>query len=194
HSNGRSAIEYYHNDHLGRPFALTNENAELVWQASYAPFGDRTVTIENTLAQLHGLPGQLYDDETGFWYNYHRDYDSSTGRYLQGDPLGQEGGLNTYLYAGANPLRFTDPYGLFFFGPVCGSGASARFVPDGPFTGACKKHDDCYAGCGNSKEQCDLNLCTDGACLYGFMLSSVFSGASSSAFDDAQKGCDDCDQ
>ncbi|RZV58856.1 MAG: RHS repeat protein [Pseudomonadales bacterium] len=192
-ANGDTAVEFYHNDHLGRPWALSNASGELVWQASYAPFGNRTVKVENTLPQWLGLPGQLYDRESGFWYNYQRDYDSDSGRYLQGDPLGVQGGLNTYMYAGANPLRFTDPYGLFFFGPVCGSGASARFVPDGRFTDACQKHDDCYGGCGNSKEQCDLNLCTDGACLYGFMLSTVFSGASGNAFDDAQKGCDDCE-
>ena len=41
-----------------------------------------------------------------------RDYDPTTGRYLQSDPIGLEGGLNTYLYANANPLRYFDKYGL----------------------------------------------------------------------------------
>lgn len=45
-------------------------------------------------------------------YNYFRDYDPVTGRYVQSDPIGLEGGLNTYLYAEANPLRYIDPYGL----------------------------------------------------------------------------------
>jgi len=46
-------------------------------------------------------------------YNYHRTYDPSTGRYLESDPIGLVGGLNTYGYALQNPLTYDDPLGLF---------------------------------------------------------------------------------
>ncbi len=46
-------------------------------------------------------------------YNLFRDYNSSLGRYVQSDPIGLSGGLNSYAYAGQNPLRFSDPWGLF---------------------------------------------------------------------------------
>ena len=58
------------------------------------------------------LPGQYFDKETNLHYNYYRDYDPSIGRYGESDPIGLEGGLNTYSYVAGNPLARIDPLGL----------------------------------------------------------------------------------
>ena len=46
------------------------------------------------------------------YYNYFRDYDPAVGRYVQSDPIGLRGGLNTYMYARGQPLMRVDPSGL----------------------------------------------------------------------------------
>lgn len=56
-------------------------------------------------------PGQRYDAETGLHYNYFRDYDPSLGIYKQSDPIGLEGGVNTYAYVFGSPLMYADPTG-----------------------------------------------------------------------------------
>jgi RHS repeat-associated protein len=58
------------------------------------------------------FPGQYYDQETGNYYNYFRDYDPTSGRYLQSDPIGLGGGLNTFVYIDSNPVNLIDIYGL----------------------------------------------------------------------------------
>jgi uncharacterized protein RhaS with RHS repeats len=46
------------------------------------------------------------------------------GRYVQSDPVGLQGGLNTYGYVGGNPVNLTDPKGLC---PWCAAAAYFYF-------------------------------------------------------------------
>ena len=57
--------------------------------------------------------GQYYDAEVNLFYNYFRDYDPITGRYVESDSIGLDGGLNTYGHVGGNALHSNDALGLF---------------------------------------------------------------------------------
>ena len=110
------AVYYVHNDHLGTPRALSENPAPVCGRRSMIRSGPRPwmrirTGWESVTLNLR-FPGQYYDQETGLHYNYFRTYDPSTGRYLESDPIGLGGGLNTYGYVLQNPLSYTDPYGL----------------------------------------------------------------------------------
>ena len=113
-SAGTSApgIHYVHADHLGSPHKMTDANQALVWDAVYTPFG-QVHSITGTATNNQRFPGQYADAETGFNYNYFRDYDPTTGRYIESDPIGINGGLNLYGYVEGNPVNYIDPSGLF---------------------------------------------------------------------------------
>ncbi len=111
---------FIHNDHLNTPQVVTDINKQVVWAADYEPFGNIVPGVASGIEILSRFPGQYSDEETGLFYNYFRDYDPSLGRYLQSDPIGLAGGINTYAYVGGNPLSFSDPLGLH--GESIGSG------------------------------------------------------------------------
>jgi RHS repeat-associated protein len=56
--------------------------------------------------------GYRYDPETSLYQLRYRQYDPSTGRFLQRDPSGYNGTMNAYGYAGGNPVTTSDPMGL----------------------------------------------------------------------------------
>lgn len=105
-------LYFIHSDHLNTPQVVTNASQQVVWMGDYEPFGKLAQNQSNSIELYSRFPGQYLDGETGLYYNYFRDYDSSIGRYIESDPIGLEGGINTYGYVGGNPLSFVDQFGL----------------------------------------------------------------------------------
>jgi RHS repeat-associated protein len=116
---GAGNLVYIHADHLGSPQKMTDAAQTLVWDAQFDPFGEE-VSISGAAAHPTRFPGQYADPETGFSYNYFRDYDPTIGRYVQSDPIGLDGGINAYSYVLDNPVNLTDPFGLLPILPATG--------------------------------------------------------------------------
>lgn len=113
-------------DHLNTPRSISraSDNVE-VWRWDSDPFGNSTPT--GSITYNLRFPGQQYDNYTGYYYNWMRDYDPWTGRYIQADPVGLSGGLARYTYVGGNPLSHVDPRGLDDanpFGPLIPPGGA----------------------------------------------------------------------
>ena len=98
--------------HITRPVFATNATGVEVWSATYRPFGE-VVTSTGALPSSR-FPGQWFQSESGLHQNWMRDYDPTTGRYLQADPLGLIDGASVYGYAGQSPMMNMRPLGRHF--------------------------------------------------------------------------------
>lgn len=102
-------LTYIHVDHLGTPRFGTNSGGTQVWAWAGDAFGVGSPSGSATINLR--MSGQYYDAESGIFYNWNRYYNPAIGRYISSDPIGLEGGINTFLYANASPVMYTDPTG-----------------------------------------------------------------------------------
>ncbi len=97
---------------------MTNETGTVLWSWNSDAFGTTLANEDvdndnNDFEVNHRFPGQYFDKESGQHYNYFRDYEPGTGRYLESDPIGVKANMNTYAYVSENPIKFIDIFGLY---------------------------------------------------------------------------------
>lgn len=103
-----------HADAVGLPRLLTDAQGTPRWGADYTAFGEVIHEWGAPRVPLR-LPGQWYDETTGWYDNYQRTYDPRHGHYLEPDPLGPLPGSTPFGYAAQQPRRYADPLGLILF-------------------------------------------------------------------------------
>lgn len=106
-------VTYVHQDHLTGTSVMSDSSGSLVSSITYTPFG---LTRSGSVPSDIKFTGQRLD-ETGLYYYGERYYDPMIGRFISADTAGQHltnpQTLNRYSYVVNNPLRYTDPSGLF---------------------------------------------------------------------------------
>ena len=105
------AVYHYHLDHLGTPREMTDLQGRIVWAPKFRAYGALALAEDWEVENPLRFQGQYHDAETGLHYNLHRYYSPETGRFINQDPIGLEGGDNAYRYV-PNPVNWVDPLGL----------------------------------------------------------------------------------
>ena len=116
----RTYRRYFLKDHLGSVRTTIHQNGDVVGYDDYYPFG---LSMPNRNSKTAGnehkyrFTGHERDTEASLTLDYMmaRNYDPIIGRFLQIDPLFDQGGQNgwsPYHYTMNNPLNRIDPTGL----------------------------------------------------------------------------------
>lgn len=115
-----NADSYYQLDGMGSVVALSDAAGAVIERYRYDPFGRTQIEdpsgaprAASVVGNRRGFMGQYLDSATGLVRMGVRDYSPDLGRFLQPDPAGTADGQNLYAYAGADPVNFSDPTGLF---------------------------------------------------------------------------------
>lgn len=102
---------YYHNDYLGSPRIITDEDGVVVTGIDYLPFGESELKGESEDYLFTGKE----EDVSELYYFGARYYDPTLGRFISRDPIrgvmSDPRSLNRYTYVLNNPLKYRDPWG-----------------------------------------------------------------------------------
>ncbi len=110
-----SLIRYQLSNHLGSACVELDDQSRIISYEEYSPYGSTSyqATDKSILAaaKRYRYTGRERDEETGLSYHEKRYYAPWLGRWMSCDPAGLEDGVNLFVYARDNPLRFTDQEG-----------------------------------------------------------------------------------
>jgi RHS repeat-associated protein len=116
HATVRGAFAHHaQSDGLGNVRALTNLSGLVTRTNTYDEWGRLIAATDTALgdsARVRWKGALWLGPEAELYYMRNRWYEPWTGRFLSEDPIGLDGGVDPYLFAGANPVGGFDPLGL----------------------------------------------------------------------------------
>ena len=118
---------FYTRDHLGSVREAIDVNGLLATRYNYDPYGQKAIVQEN-LVTTFNFTGDFVHQKSKLYFTWFRELDSTSGRWLSRDPLGEGVNVNVYSYVHNNPYNHIDLYGL------CGDDHAPPIHP-GPING-----------------------------------------------------------
>lgn len=132
-------------DLLGSVREVTDAMAVIGSRSDYTPFGQRVPASYGSGGDF-GFTGHASLTGTGLYLTRYRAFDSSFGRWLSRDPLGEQPSLNLYAYVHNDPINQIDRLGLDAVGDIvktareaggaCTAAAGAAFANTAAATAA----------------------------------------------------------
>lgn len=104
---------FYHADGNGNITYLVNSSQTVAASYRYDPFGN-TLSSSGSLAgaNVYRFSSKEIHVNSGLYYYGYRFYDPSVQRWLNRDPIGEEGGVNLYRFVENDPISLTDGFGM----------------------------------------------------------------------------------
>ena len=100
-------------DANGNVTAYVDGDSAVVARREYDPFGGTMIEAGPLVRRLHIWFATKYvDEDTGQYYYGERNYSPELMRWLNRDPIGEEGGLNVYVFNLNSPIQYFDSVGL----------------------------------------------------------------------------------
>ena len=113
---------YYCADALGSVSYLTDSSGNIAEHYTYDIYGaatiynaSGTVISSSAYANRFMFTGREFLSQINVYDYRNRMYSADLGRFLQTDPIRENGGINWYTYGTNNPTNLTDPTGLLTF-------------------------------------------------------------------------------
>jgi RHS repeat-associated protein len=111
-SGNWSTHNFYHADGNGNITALVNSSQSLAASYRYDPYGN-TISSSGSLASanVYRFSSKEIHANTGLYYYGYRWYAPEVQRWLNWDPIGENGGINLYQFTSNAPVAIIDPLG-----------------------------------------------------------------------------------
>jgi RHS repeat-associated protein len=136
-ASAQEVVEYYATDVVGSIRVVFDPSGNVKARSDYLPFGEewQPATPGGPLPSQR-FTGQQRDTEEGHDNFNARSYQVRTGRFSAVDPVfvgavANPQGWNRYRYAANNPLKFTDPTGMFETCEMTVDGSYSCYYPVG---------------------------------------------------------------